>query len=105
MLLIRWRVSGSHNSRRWDEKMRTARNREATGGTLASRDRRCTLPPMSTTPTLAERMASFAVGLRYDHLAPAVIHEVKRRVLDSIGCAFGAYQSEPGRVARKVASS
>src|SRR4051794_17596162 len=60
---------------------------------------------MTTTPTLAERMASFAVGLRYDHLPPAVIHEVKRRVLDSIGCAFGAFQSEPGRVSRKVASA
>ncbi len=60
---------------------------------------------MPTTPTLAERIATFAVGLRFDHLPPAVVHEVKRRVLDSIGCAFGAYQSEPGRVSRQVASS
>jgi 2-methylcitrate dehydratase len=57
------------------------------------------------TPTLAERMARFAVGLRYEQLPPDVVHEVKRRVLDSLGCAFGAFQSEPGRIARQVASA
>jgi len=60
---------------------------------------------ITNTPTLAERMATFAVGLRFESLPPTVVHEVKRRVLDSLGCAFGAYSSEPGQVARSVASA
>ncbi len=57
------------------------------------------------TTTLAERIAAFAAAVRYEQLPAAVTHEVKRRVLDSIGCAFGAYNSEPGEVARKVATT
>src|SRR5688572_2712614 len=63
------------------------------------------MTPIPATHTLAERMAAFAAGVRYDDLPPGVIHEVKRRVLDSIGCAFGAFDSEPGQVARRVASA
>jgi len=32
------------------------------------------------------------------------VHEVKRRVIDSIGCALGAWNEEPCAIARKVAS-
>ena len=41
--------------------------------------------------TLAERLADFAVHLRYEDLPAAVVHEVKRRVMDSFGCALGAF--------------
>jgi 2-methylcitrate dehydratase len=34
-----------------------------------------------------------------------VIHEVKRRTIDSIGCALGAYHTPPGRIARAKAMS
>ncbi|HUK56651.1 MAG TPA: MmgE/PrpD family protein [Nitrospiria bacterium] len=53
--------------------------------------------------TLAERLAAFAHGLSFDDLPRNVVHEVKRRVIDSIGCAIGAFDSEPCRIARTVA--
>jgi 2-methylcitrate dehydratase len=55
--------------------------------------------------TLAERMADFAVGLKFEDLPGAVVHEVKRRVLDSLGCALGAWHAEPCVFARRVAST
>jgi 2-methylcitrate dehydratase len=55
--------------------------------------------------TLAERMAKFAVGLRYEDLPPDVVHEAKRVMIDSLGCALGAWLEEPCKVARQVAST
>jgi 2-methylcitrate dehydratase len=54
---------------------------------------------------LADRIAEYAVELRFSDLSPAVVHEVKRRVLDSLGCAMGAWHDEPGVAARKVANT
>ena len=55
--------------------------------------------------TLAEQMAEFAVGLKFEDLPAPVIHEVKRRVIDSAGCALGAWAEEPCLIARRVASN
>ena len=52
--------------------------------------------------TLAGRMASYAQALSYADLSPAAIHEVKRRIIDSLGCAMGAWNSEPGQIARNT---
>jgi len=57
-----------------------------------------------TNTTLAHQLANFAVTLRYEDLSEAVVHEVKRRVIDSLGCALGAWNEEPCVIARKVAS-
>lgn len=54
---------------------------------------------------IAERLAKYARNLCYDDLPPAVVHEVKRRILDSLGCAFGAWDAEPCRIARDIARS
>jgi len=54
--------------------------------------------------TLAENLAEYAVGLKFEDLPAAVVHEVKRRVIDSIGCALGAWEAEPCVIARRVAS-
>ncbi len=54
--------------------------------------------------TLAHRLADYACALRFEDLSPAVVHEVKRRVIDSFGCALGAWDEEPCVIARKVAS-
>lgn len=56
-------------------------------------------------PTLAERFANWAQAITYDSLGNATRHEVQRRILDSIGCALGAWKSRPGRVARTLASA
>ena len=53
--------------------------------------------------TLAHRLAEKAQSLSFEQLSPQVTHEVKRRILDSIGCALGAWKSRPGRIARQLA--
>jgi 2-methylcitrate dehydratase len=54
-------------------------------------------------PMLADRLARYCRALRYGDLPDAVVHEVKRRVLDSIGCALGAWNATPCRIARLIA--
>jgi len=53
--------------------------------------------------SLAYTLAERAVTTRYEDLSPRVVHEVKRRVLDSLGCALGAWTSRPARVTRAIA--
>ncbi len=55
--------------------------------------------------TLAEEMAAYSAKLSFEDLPPPVVHEVKRRVIDSLGCALGAWHAEPCAAARKVAST
>jgi len=40
--------------------------------------------------SIARQIADFAVGLKYEDLPEEVIHEVKRYLYDSIGCAYGS---------------
>jgi len=56
------------------------------------------------TKTLAHQLAEYACSLRFEDLSKETVHEVKRRVIDSIGCALGAWNEEPCVIARKVAS-
>jgi 2-methylcitrate dehydratase len=53
--------------------------------------------------TLSERLADLSTSLKYEDLPSDVVHEVKRRVLDSIGCAMGSWRDEPCKIARRVA--
>ena len=55
--------------------------------------------------TIGRKLAAWAHQLTYDQLGDRTIHEVKRRVLDSIGTALGAYHSTPANIAREVAMS
>src|SRR5213595_3024012 len=54
--------------------------------------------------TLAHQLASYASSFRFEDLSPEVVHEVKRRVIDSLGCALGAWKEEPCRIAREITS-
>ena len=54
---------------------------------------------------LADRLARYCQSLRYGDLPDAVVHEVKRRLLDSLGCALGAWNAPPCRVARLIAQT
>ncbi len=54
--------------------------------------------------TLAHQLADYACSLQFADLSRQVVHEVKRRVIDSLGCALGAWREEPCAIARKVAS-
>ena len=52
---------------------------------------------------LADRLAHYTQSLRFKDLPGDVVHEVKRRILDSLGCAFGAWTATPCRIAREMA--
>ena len=53
--------------------------------------------------TIARKMARWVNELKYEDLPEKTIHEVKRRVIDSLATTFGAYWSRPARVARAKA--
>jgi 2-methylcitrate dehydratase len=50
-----------------------------------------------------ERLARYVTSLHYDDLRPRTVHEAKRHLIDSFGCALGGYGSEPAVIARRVA--
>ncbi len=52
--------------------------------------------------TVSENWSKFAVGLGYNDLPKEVADYTKRLVLDTLGCAFGAYLSEPSKIVRGV---
>src|SRR5213595_2076256 len=56
------------------------------------------------TTTLAHQLADYVCSVRFEDLSKEVVHEVRRRVTDSLGCALGAWNEEPCAIARKVAS-
>lgn len=62
---------------------------------------------MSHTPDtlLTKTLAAYAHRLSFKMLPPEVVHEVKRRVLDSLGCAYGAMSAPPCRMARRMAEA
>ena len=51
-----------------------------------------------------EVLASYACDLNYADLTPEAIHQTTIRVIDSLGCAMGGYNSEPATVARSMAA-
>lgn len=55
--------------------------------------------------TLARKMARWAKALRYEQLPAKTVHEVRRRVIDSIATTLGAYHSHPAKIVRAKALS
>ncbi|WP_304129744.1 MmgE/PrpD family protein [Ignavibacterium album] len=52
--------------------------------------------------SISRTIAEFAVNLQYKDLPKEVIHEVKRYLYDSIGCAFGGYHTKDVRIIRNI---
>lgn len=52
--------------------------------------------------SIARQIAEFAVNLKYEDLPSEVIHEVKRYLYDSIGCAYGAYKTKDVNIIRDI---
>lgn len=50
-----------------------------------------------------KKLTDFTCGIRYDHLTPTAVHDCKRRLIDSLGCALGGFSAEPSRIARRAA--
>jgi 2-methylcitrate dehydratase len=58
---------------------------------------------MTMAMDLSERLAEYASSLTYDDLSESVVKEAKKRLLDSLGCAMGAYGEAPAKAARRLA--
>ncbi len=55
------------------------------------------------TDPVVERLARYATGIGYDNLPGEVVHQVKRLVIDSMGCGLAAGDADPVRAARDLA--
>ena len=55
------------------------------------------------TDPIVERLTSYVAGLEYEHLPSEVVHQVKRLVIDSMGCGLAASDAAPVRAARDLA--
>ncbi len=49
------------------------------------------------------RLVDYALQTDYSKLPPEAVHQCKRRIVDSVGCALGAFQEPLSRMARGVA--
>jgi len=57
---------------------------------------------MSTTECISAPMSRWAADLKYEHLSEDAIHQAKRYLLDSVGCALGGYQQHDVTIALEV---
>ena len=51
-----------------------------------------------------ELLSTYACRLTYQDLPPEVVHQVKRTMVDTVGCALGGFHAEPSMIARRLAS-
>ncbi|MBU0982577.1 MAG: MmgE/PrpD family protein [candidate division Zixibacteria bacterium] len=50
----------------------------------------------------SRHIAEYAVGLTFADLAPEAVHEAKRYLYDSIGCAWGGYRTKDVNILRDI---
>jgi 2-methylcitrate dehydratase len=55
--------------------------------------------------TLARELGEYVRTVRYRDLGSETVREIKRRIVDSLGCAIGAFDARPVRIARQVAGN
>ena len=48
-------------------------------------------------------ICSYALGLKFDDLGPETVHQAKRTIIDTLGCAMGGFSSRPAEIARGMA--
>jgi len=53
--------------------------------------------------TTIGRIVDYALGTDFARLPEAVVHECKRRLIDTFGCAIAGFDDAPSRIARLVA--
>jgi len=54
---------------------------------------------------LAEQLADYVQSINYQDVPENVLHETKKRIVDSLGCAIGAFKADPVKISRKVAET
>ena len=60
---------------------------------------------MNTGEGITQALADWASEVSFSDLSKEVIHQTKRVIFDSIGCALGGYSSEKGRIVRDFAKT
>ena len=50
-----------------------------------------------------DQLSAYGISLNYPDIPSEVVHECKRRLIDTLGCAMGAFTAEPSRIARAIA--
>ncbi len=50
-----------------------------------------------------ELLSVYTRSLTYNHLPPEVVHQTKRILIDTLGCALGGFHSPPSHIAKKWA--
>lgn len=50
-------------------------------------------------------LSDYSCQLTYEDLDSATVHQVKRTLIDTLGCAMGGFLSEPAKIARVLAGS
>src|SRR6266545_565150 len=53
---------------------------------------------------VANSLAELVSDIRFSKLPEEVVKEIKRRILDALGCAFGGFHGEPSVIMRNVAA-
>src|ERR1700757_3872420 len=59
-------------------------------------------PVASSKQTVTAAMSRWAADLRFEDLSPEAVHQAKRFLLDSVGCALGGYQQHDVMIALDV---
>ena len=52
--------------------------------------------------SIARQISEFSVALTFEDLPKEVIHEVKRYMYDSVGCAYGGYHTKDVNIIRYI---
>ena len=52
---------------------------------------------------IAQELAEYVDSISYRDIPEKVVHETKKRIVDSLGCAIGAFNAEPVKISRKLA--
>ena len=52
--------------------------------------------------SISRQLARFALGLQYEDLPGEVVYEAKRHLYDTIGCAFGGFQTRGVQIVRRI---
>jgi 2-methylcitrate dehydratase len=53
-------------------------------------------------PSIERRLADFALAVKYDDLPKEIVTTVKRLLLDTLGCGYGAIGSAPARLTEQT---
>jgi 2-methylcitrate dehydratase len=54
---------------------------------------------------VAQQLAEYVHSVKYQDVPENVIHETKKRIIDSLGCGIGAFNAEPVKISRKIAEA